>query len=69
MDAVSAEQQVALLIRQPVAGAFVDDRVSASLQLGWRVARLNVADDGVVRGRSNGDCLTSKPMEEQTSCF
>jgi hypothetical protein len=45
------------------------NRVSASLQLGWRVARLNVADDGVVRGRSNGDCLASKPMEEQTSCF
>ena len=43
------------------------NRVSASLQLGWRVARLNVADDGVVRGRSNGDCLASKPMEEQTS--
>jgi hypothetical protein len=45
------------------------NRVSASLQLGWRVARLNVADYGVVRGRSNGDGLASKPMEEQTSCF
>jgi len=47
----------------------IADRVSASLQLGWRMARLSVADDGVVSGRSNGGCLASKPMEEQASCF
>src|SRR5689334_18227892 len=49
--------------------AFSINRVSASLQLGWRMAILSVVDDGVVSGRSDGDCLASKPMEEQASCF
>jgi len=48
---------------------FTANRVSASLQLGWRMAILSVVDDGVVSGRSDGDCLASKPMEEQASCF
>ena len=45
------------------------NRVSTSLQLGWRMAILSVVDDGIVSGRSDGDCLASKPMEEQASCF
>src|SRR5271157_52540 len=45
------------------------NRVSASLQFGGRVARLSVSDDGVVRGRSDGDGLVSEPVEEQASCF
>ena len=47
----------------------IENRVSASLQLGWRMAILSVVDDGIVSGRSDGDCLASKPMEEQASCF
>src|ERR1035437_7175500 len=43
--------------------------VSPSLQCGGRPGRISVADDGVVRGRSDGDGLLSEPVEEQASCF
>src|SRR5450759_474260 len=41
------------------------NRVSPSLQCGGRPGRISVADDGVVRGRSDGDGLLSEPVEEQ----
>src|SRR5450759_664671 len=41
------------------------ERVSPSLQCGGRPGRISVADDGVVRGRSDGDGLLSEPVEEQ----
>jgi len=49
--------------------AFGGNRVSPSLQCGGRPGRISVADDGVVRGRSDGDGLLSEPVEEQASCF
>ena len=50
-------------------GKFRGGRVSPSLQFDGRPSKFSVADDVVVRGRSDGDGLLSEPVKEQASCF